>query len=84
MGRPHHHCSDVVETKNRSLEETAAMFDGDEATQQISGAAHAKVDEPHDEKHSDISFEEHKTTVWRLKTEFAFIAMWLFPPPLHI
>jgi len=39
------------------------MFDGDEATEQISGAAHAKVDEPHDEKHSDISFEEHKTTV---------------------
>lgn len=53
----------VIETKNRSLEETAAMFDGDEATEQISSAAHAKVDEPHDEKHSDISFEEHKTTV---------------------
>jgi len=37
------------------------MFDGDKATEQIAGAAHAKVDEPHDEKRSDTSFEEHKT-----------------------
>lgn len=53
--------SDIIETKNRSLEETAAMFDGEEATEQIAGIAHAKVDEPHDEKHSDSSFQEHKS-----------------------
>lgn len=51
----------IIETKNRSLEETAAMFDGEEATEQIAGIAHAKVDEPHDEKHSDGSFQEHKS-----------------------
>ncbi|KXN89357.1 Lactose permease [Leucoagaricus sp. SymC.cos] len=50
----------VIETKNRSLEETAALFDGEDATEQIAGIARAKADEPHDEKHSD-SFQEHKT-----------------------
>jgi sugar porter (SP) family MFS transporter len=50
----------VIETKNRSLEETAALFDGEDATDQIANIAHAKVDEPHDDKHSD-SFQEHKT-----------------------
>lgn len=31
----------VIETKNRTLEETAALFDGDEAAEQIQAAAHA-------------------------------------------
>jgi len=30
----------VIETKNRSLEETSALFDGEEATEQIVAAAH--------------------------------------------
>jgi hypothetical protein len=30
----------VVETKNRSLEETAALFDGNEILDQITNAAH--------------------------------------------
>lgn len=54
------HSSVVIETKNRSLEETAALFDGEDATDQIANVAHNKVDEPHDEKHSD-SFQEHKS-----------------------
>ncbi|PFH49901.1 hypothetical protein AMATHDRAFT_86125 [Amanita thiersii Skay4041] len=40
----------VVETKNRTLEETAAMFDGDEATEKIAGHA---AREQLDEKSSD-------------------------------
>jgi hypothetical protein len=32
----------VIETKNRTLEETAALFDGDEAAEQIQAAAHAR------------------------------------------
>ncbi|KAJ2916549.1 hypothetical protein MD484_g3844, partial [Candolleomyces efflorescens] len=48
----------VIETKNRTLEETAALFDGEEAVEQLAGAAgHAAVDEKegssgslHDEK----------------------------------
>jgi sugar porter (SP) family MFS transporter len=50
----------VVETKNRTLEETAALFDGDQATEQISAAAaqHAGVaHEVRDEKSSG-SFHE--------------------------
>ncbi|KAJ3491276.1 hypothetical protein NLJ89_g11353 [Agrocybe chaxingu] len=48
----------VVETKNRTLEETAALFDGDEAAEQIAAAAHA-VDSDKDEKSSG-SFHETK------------------------
>lgn len=29
----------IIETKNRTLEETAALFDGDDALEQITGAA---------------------------------------------
>ena len=34
----------IVETKNLSLEETAALFDGDEAIEQISRGGHAARD----------------------------------------
>lgn len=35
----------IIETKNRTLEETAALFDGDEATEQIvqQAAAHTGI-----------------------------------------
>lgn len=33
----------VVETKNRSLEETAALFDGNEALEKITNAAHHAI-----------------------------------------
>jgi sugar porter (SP) family MFS transporter len=52
----------VIETKNRTLEETAAIFDGDEAAEQIAAAAraHDLANEKMDEKssgsfHEDIS-----------------------------
>jgi hypothetical protein len=32
----------VIETKNRTLEETAALFDGDEAAENIQATAHAR------------------------------------------
>ena len=35
--------SDLIETKNRTLEETAALFDGQDATQHIVDAAHHDV-----------------------------------------
>lgn len=37
--------ADVIETKNRTLEETAALFDGTDATEQIvaTAATHAGV-----------------------------------------
>jgi hypothetical protein len=54
----------VIETKNRTLEETAAIFDGDSATEQIvtSAAVHAGV--THDiggEKLSDVQDEKAST-----------------------
>lgn len=53
----------VVETKNRTLEETAALFDGEDILNEIVVQAAAQVHEPHindnDEKLSD-SF--HETT----------------------
>jgi sugar porter (SP) family MFS transporter len=47
----------VIETKNRTLEETAALFDGDEAAEQIAAAAH-HVEGEKDEKSSN-SFHEN-------------------------
>lgn len=49
----------VIETKNRTLEETAALFDGDEAAAQIQAAAHAPQlqNENMDEKSSG-SYDE--------------------------
>ncbi len=41
----------VVETKNRTLEETAALFDGEEATQHIQGL---------EKQSDDISEEKEK------------------------
>lgn len=48
----------VLETKNLSLEETAALFDGDEATEKIAGQAIAGgvPSSPDDEK---ASFHDH-------------------------
>lgn len=41
----------IVETKNRSLEETAALFDGEDAMNLITGAGHdIRHDEIDDEK----------------------------------
>jgi len=50
----------VIETKNRTLEETAALFDGDEATEQIQAAAHARQleNEIVDEKSSGSYHEQ--------------------------
>lgn len=46
----------VIETKNRTLEETAALFDGDEALETIAAhAAHEVHDDKTDEKDSDYS-----------------------------
>ena len=48
----------VIETKNRSLEETSALFDGEEAIEQITAAVHTDaILSPTDEKASD-SFKE--------------------------
>jgi hypothetical protein len=41
----------IIETKGRSLEETAALFDGEEALEQIAGARN-DVHEDGDEKGS--------------------------------
>ncbi len=46
------HCTDVVETKGLTLEETAVIFDGDDVTDQFVQAAGIKTD---DEKVSDSS-----------------------------
>ena len=48
----------IVETKGRTLEETAALFDGEEATEKIvDHAIHEKVDEKVNENLTD-SFKE--------------------------
>jgi len=50
----------VIETKNRTLEETAALFDGDEATENLVNAAtHANV--AHAGKHTDSTDEKGST-----------------------
>ncbi|KAG5636475.1 hypothetical protein H0H81_007893 [Sphagnurus paluster] len=50
----------VIETKNRTLEETAVLFDGDEATEQISAAAAQQAGVTHDikEEKNSGSFQE--------------------------
>ncbi|KAF9467734.1 hexose transporter [Collybia nuda] len=50
----------VIETKNRTLEETAALFDGDSATQQIAGIAAQQAGVAHDikDEKSSGSFQE--------------------------
>lgn len=52
----------VIETKNRTLEETAALFDGEEVAEQIAAAAAARdlASSEKDEKLSG-SFHEHQT-----------------------
>jgi hypothetical protein len=47
----------VIETKNLTLEETAAIFDGEEAEQNVVAAA-AAAHGAHDEKGSDSSMHE--------------------------
>lgn len=48
----------VIETKNRTLEETAALFDGDEAADQLVGvAAGAAIDK---DGHSSGSLHDEK------------------------
>ena len=51
----------VIETKNRTLEETAALFDGEEVAEQIAAAAAARdlAASEKDEKLSG-SFHEHQ------------------------
>jgi len=50
----------IIETKNRTLEETAALFDGDEALEQIAATAAQNAGVTHDitEKGSSEHFEE--------------------------
>ncbi|KAF5381387.1 hypothetical protein D9615_008322 [Tricholomella constricta] len=45
----------VIETKNRTLEETAALFDGDSATEQIAATAAEQADVAHDVKDEKTS-----------------------------
>jgi hypothetical protein len=40
----------ILETKNLSLEETAVLFDGDSAVEQITGKTHEFADKPVDVK----------------------------------
>lgn len=58
----HHLKSVVIETKNRTLEETAALFDGDEVTEQIAGIAAQQAGVTHDigvtDEKSSGSFHE--------------------------
>ncbi|KAJ7185220.1 hexose transporter [Mycena filopes] len=55
----------VIETKNRTLEETAAIFDGEDATDQIVGTAATQAGVTHDlgvdEKHTDGMDEKAST-----------------------
>jgi hypothetical protein len=37
---------DVIETRHRTLEETAAIFDGEEATENLAAIASQKINEP--------------------------------------
>jgi sugar porter (SP) family MFS transporter len=48
----------IVETRGRSLEETAALFDGEEAEQQIAGHVHGHDVDDKLEKNSEGSFRE--------------------------
>ncbi|KAG5646741.1 hypothetical protein DXG03_002423 [Asterophora parasitica] len=50
----------VIETKNRTLEETAALFDGDDAAQQITAVAAQQAGVTHDikDEKSSGSFQE--------------------------
>ncbi|TFK38070.1 hexose transporter [Crucibulum laeve] len=50
----------IVETKNRTLEETAALFDGEDAVQHVAGAAHPGALSPTDEKSSGSFHEQHE------------------------
>lgn len=51
----------VIETKNRTLEETAALFDGEDVAEKISGqAAMGVAGDNRDEKGSSGSFHENK------------------------
>lgn len=50
----------VIETKNRTLEETAAMFDGEDATELIAGQGHTAItagvtDVHHDEEKGSMT-----------------------------
>lgn len=55
----------VIETKNRTLEETAALFDGEDATNLIVGQAVGQIHEPNvtDEKMDEkLSESLHEPT----------------------
>jgi hypothetical protein len=43
----------IIETKGLSLEETAALFDGEEVVEQIQGRAHATATDEKEESVSD-------------------------------
>jgi len=55
----------VVETKGLTLEETAALFDGEDAAKHIAGEANTHAHGAHDEKSSDNadSIREHSMPV---------------------
>lgn len=54
----------IIETRNRSLEETSALFDGDEAVVQVAGAAHeVREDHLRDGKESGSSIQLPEKTI---------------------
>lgn len=54
----HIRLSVVIETKNRTLEETAALFDGEDAANELAAGAVAQVN---DEKHDGSLHSDEKT-----------------------
>jgi len=53
----------VVETKNLTLEETAAIFDGEEATNEILGNGLNAVEGHHEKELGSVDEEEHVGTL---------------------
>lgn len=49
----------IAETKNLSLEETAALFDGEDASNNLHNATREVRREDFDEKTSDLNFTPH-------------------------
>jgi hypothetical protein len=50
----------VIETRHRTLEETAAIFDGEEATENLAIAAGRKINEPN-KNMDDLMHEKSET-----------------------
>lgn len=70
----------LVETKNRTLEETAALFDGEEFIEQISGKATSQAGVLHASDHSQ---SDEKTSGSYNDTQ-DHRSGWSFPVALHV